>query len=70
MSAKKSIRQSYRYDKRQPDTDKQGVYTQLCECGRIATVKTQAEETTPAYHTTVFTYCTCGNELQWDLPVN
>lgn len=61
---------TYVEDEDEKDPWRQGTYTQCCEkCGLRNKVVTQADDE-PEYYTEVYTYCYCGHELRWDLPVN
>lgn len=52
------------------DFDRQAEYTQICDkCSKIYKVLTQRDER-PEYYTEVITFCECGNEIEWTLPVN
>lgn len=60
----------YKYNK-DADYDRQGIFTQSCpNCKKQHKVVTQSDERRPEYYTTVYTYCDCGYELEWNLPVN
>lgn len=63
--------QKYTHDE-DPNQERhrQGIFTQTCSsCGYEHKILTQPDQK-PEYYTEIQTYCQCGNEIKWLLPVN
>jgi len=50
------------------DEDAQ-TYKEKCICGNEIEVSTQKDEC-PEYHTTIYVKCSCGESVEFILPVN
>lgn len=52
------------------DFDIEAEYSQICDkCNTNNKVLSQ-KDNNPEYYTIVMTFCQCGNEIKWKLPVN
>ena len=51
------------------DTKFAQTYSNTCVCGKEIEVSTQ-EDKNPEYYTFVFVKCTCGESVEFKLPVN